>query len=221
MKDLNLNKRYFRKKIEERKIFEERCRTNNLIYEKLERQRIAVEDTIRDIRDYLRTLSLLKDYINHENTLFRNGRISFLNKIITDRLDEIFPDECLEARISYNDKNRSSKADLRLYDGVGNQRKPSISEGKFCQYLIGYTAVEGIIQSVGKNIIYIDEAFGVASERNLAYVGEMLAKSAKSGIQIILVSQKSELYSGIPHREIRMHKDPLESKIVIDEIVDL
>lgn len=221
MKNYEISRQFFAKKIEERKLFAARCKERNEIYNSLVQRRERLREILSDIKEYLKELELIKDSINREDVLFKNSRITFLNSIITNRIKELFPNEDLEAVIEYNDKNRNTKAVLYLIDGNGNKRIPKISEGKFLQYAIGYTAVDGVLRNLGKNIIYIDEAFSVASESNLANVGEILKNSVESGMQIILVSQKSELYQSISHREIRMQKDPKMKRVVIDEIVDI
>ena len=107
---------------------------------------------------------------------------------------------------------------LRVCSGF--MRKPQMSEGKLCQYLISFAAVYSVVKSLGGSSIYVDEAFGVASTARLGDVGEMLNKCVHDGMQIILVSQKADLYCEIPHREIVMHKDSISDSVIIDNITD-
>lgn len=218
--DYQSNKEYYRKKILEGKLRLERAKILNAEYDKIYARKTEIEGVLNSLLEYINLLNDTKDEVQKEDSDFKTRRIEYLNDIITERLSQFFPNDGLICKLAFDDKYKSSNATLRLEDANGFLRKPQISEGKLCQYLISFIASDSVVRSLGKNIIYIDEAFGVASTKKLEDVGRLIAQSVQDGIQIILVSQRSELYAEIPHREIVMHKDEILDQVVIDEIKD-
>ena len=213
-------KEFFRRKITEKKLLLERTKVRNQEYEKILACKTEADNALANVQHYLQILNTCAEIVRKENNDFKGRRIAYLNDMITECLHDFFPNEGFVCNIAFEEKNRSSKAILRLEDSTGFMRKPQMSEGKLCQYLISFAAVYSVVKSLGGSSIYVDEAFGVASTTRLGDVGEMLNKCVKDGMQIILVSQKADLYCEIPHREIVMHKDSISDSVVIDNITD-
>lgn len=218
--DILNRKEWFRDKIVGKKMKLERSKVMNQELAKLQVRKEKVTEAVLELEQYLSTLSYFKKIALAEDVEFRDRRVEYLNELITEKLQDFFPYSDLRAKIAYNDKYNNTKAELRLIDTNGNVRKPAISEGKLCQYLINFAAVDGVVSSLGYNNIYIDEAFGVSSQDNLPRVGAMLKNSIDAGMQIILVSQNAELYSGIPRHELHLQIDAITQKGKLQKIVD-
>lgn len=219
--EIKRNRQYVSSKIVDMKMQLERANATNQQYEELDRKRLELVELNQSYEKYLSDLKRLKLMVTEEDSNFKQRRVNYLNEIITEKVSQFFPDEEFKAKITYDTRYNTVKAGLVLIDPYGNFRKPSIAEGQLCQYLISFAAIDGIISSINKHNIYIDEAFGVSSKENLVKVGEMLAKSAASGMQIILISQDAGIYEDIDHREITIYKDSATGSTVVDSIVDI
>jgi len=217
----NYNARAIEKGLREKYAQIETIKTNNEHYKKLENDLQQLEELQEDYVTYMQLLKKVLLNVQLEYQEFRERRLEFLNETITNKIMKIFPNRGLMAKIVYNEKHGKETAKLTLTDPLGRVYKPQIAEGDLCNYLICYAATEGVIVSLGKNKIYIDEAFGVASEKNKPRIGEILNRSAKNGMQIILISQAKELYEGIPHREFLLEMDEIQHKAVLVKTVDV
>lgn len=214
------NKEYLTRRLVERKAELKTAKKTNENIEQISAYELELKDLYELLHNFNNMLVRMRNKISAEDIDFKNRRIEYLNKIITEILAEFFPYLGLQASISYEDNRNSTKAKLRLKDADGNIRKPLISEGKFCQYLISFAGVAGILQSLGKNSIYLDEAFGVTSRERLTQVGEMLHKSVQKGLFLIAVTQNPELYNSVPRREIRMAYDVIKDAAYVEEVLD-
>ena len=214
------NKEYIRKKITEKRLNLERVISSNKEYEKIKAEKIAGEEIVARLDKYLIDLNQLKDNVSLEDKEYRNRRIKFLSDQITDMLYRFFPDKGFEAKINFDDKRRVSNAGLKLIDKSGVERNPELSEGMLLQYLISYAAINAVLDSVDKHIIFIDEAFGVASQQNLPKIAEMLQQSCESGMQIILATQNPLLYNSIPHKVFQLELDPVEDKVMVGDVIE-
>lgn len=174
----------------------------NKIYDTVKRECSEIEEKVKEVEDIIKSLGRVQDNINIEYSNFRNRRVSYLSDTISDTLVSIFPDLGFKAKIIYSDKRRTVKPTLYLEDTRGNIRKPHVTEGKLCQYLITYAAVLAVNNVNGCNKCFIDEAFGVASSSNRPILGRMLQEVCGNGTQMVLISQNSDLYSDINRNEI-------------------
>lgn len=201
--DLN----FFNNKIHDNELHLERAKVLNEQIQELNAKRLSAELLLQKIQEYLDDLVLLKSMSIAESKAFKKRRLQYLNQSITDELAKIFPEEHFTAQIETDFKYGSDKAQLVLIDQSGKKRIPYISEGKLCQYMLSFSSTVGTIKGLGKHNIYIDEAFGAASQNKLVELGNILGPVLDEGIQIILVSQHSELYENLPRREFRLQKD--------------
>ena len=199
----------------------EHVKSNNEHYRKLEENYKKLSELQSDYEDYVRLLKKLLLNLQTEYGEFRERRLAFLNESITDRLLKIFPERGFSAKIEYEDKRGKEMARLVLNDPLGRVRRPSMTEGDLCKYLICYAAIESVVTSLGRNIIYIDEAFGVASDVNKPKIGQLLQSSVENGMQIILVSQSKELYEEVKHREFQLEFHPETETAVLVGVVDV
>lgn len=165
-------------------------------------------------------LEQLTKILEKEDASFRTRRINFLNDHVTEELLKIFPSKGFKAKIDCDFKRGSGLATLYLIDKNNVERSPDITEGKLCQYLISFASTVGAIKSLQASNIYIDEAFGVSSTENLPKIGEMLLDTVKDGTQLILISQKADLYSEISHREIHLELNEAEDTARVVKVED-
>lgn len=220
MSRYSANKRLYEIQLNNMRLDLERSKEANKQIKKLRSRESYAKLLMENIDNYLNKLKFLKKVIIVEETNFRERRIDYINTNITEALLKIFPEENFTASVDCDIYRGKSYAQLVLRDPSGNERLPHIQEGKMCQYLISFAAVKGVTTALGSDVIYIDEAFGAASSDNIQKMGPILNEIVESGVQIILVSQNSNLYSNVPHREIIFHKDPVQKKVIVDEISD-
>jgi len=198
----------------------EKAREVNASRDRLMLDLQRTECLLNDINAYRDRLKVLGARVAKENDHFRTSRLEYLNASITDAIAEVFPDKKLKAEVSCDFK-RQNAVGLKLVDGEGNSFKPNICNGKLMQYLISFSSVSKIAESLGYHNLFVDEAFGVASVGKLPVVGDSIMGKVRDGVQVVLVSQNPVLYSDVPRREIRLHYDSLGKKAVLDEVVDI
>lgn len=210
------DKAFFERRIMEKKIQLEQIANSNKEFEQLSVDKARGDEILKAVEMYVNDLKDLLDNVNKEDKDYRNRRIDFLNTEITKMLNKFFPNKDLEAKIVFDDKYKNSNAFLRLVDKEGDLRNPANTEGMFEQYLISFTAVTTVLQTLRKNIVFIDEAFGVASKNNLPRIAECLAKRCESGMQIILATQDPLLFNVIPHKVTNLILNPVTDAVEIE-----
>lgn len=210
----------FRTKLSDKRAALERAKAVNDQYIHLQTEVTKLQELQQRCYQHNLKLSQLNKVLEAEDAAFRKRRITFLSDHITEILLKIFPADGFKAQIDCDFKRGSGVANLTLKDKYGYERMPDISEGKLCQYLISFASTVGAVESLHAVSVYIDEAFGVSSADNLPKIGEMLQSTSDNGMQIILISQKADLYSEIPHREIHLLLDKNTDTTSVLEIKD-
>lgn len=196
----------------------EKAKEMNQRYEALQALLQKTSSVLEDsIQQTIRLERLIK-MIDKEDSEFKERRITFLKDRITLELQKIFPEDAFTASIDCDFKRGNGTASLTLKDKYNIERSPDITEGKLCQYLISFAATVATVKGLSSDNIYIDEAFGVSSEANLPRIGEIIANTVKDGMQIILVSQKPELYNEIPRKEFHLSKDSVQDVSYIESV---
>lgn len=194
-------------KIEEKKLIENR-------YEK-------EKENLSNIQLYSNVLKQIELTTRNEYEEYKKRRIQFLDKTITENIFKIFPNDGFIANTVYETKRGKSNAYVTLIDKNGKIRIPKYSEGGLLKELIGFTASISLLECLGSNVFFFDEAFGMSSETNKAKLGNILTSYVKSGVQLFLVSQSSELYSNLPARCIYMERNSDTNSIVITDVEDI
>lgn len=218
------NCEFYKRRLMEKRLQLERSKVINEEVKKLRIRVDAIDEMLFDVVGQLNSLKKLETIITKESDSFRERRVTYLDDQITDALSVIFPEKDFKAKIQYDFKYGSSKAYLRLKDRKGNNRSPFVTEGKLCQYTIGFISTVSTVVGLGASIIFIDEAFGVSSKKNLPKIGEMIQSYADTGLQFIIISQSSDLYADIPRREIHLELEKGISqdydKVALTKVID-
>ena len=220
MKNYYKLKSLYSDKLRDKHVELERAKDMNKHIEEISAEKAEIDALLNDVKTYFQAIRELSKMVTKESNDYKERRLSFLNDKISDSLLKIFPNMGFRADITIREERNKNKAFLVLYDKYNNEILPSVQEGKMCQYLISFSAVSGVIAAHDYNNIYVDEAFGASSMDNLVRIGDIISKTCEEGMQIILVSQNPLLYENIPRREIRMHKDPILDKVIIDSVED-
>lgn len=174
------------------------------------------------VSEYLDIVKIVETAVIKEARDYQTRRIEYLNGIITDAINRIFPDRNVQAKLT-STHSRSDKVTLELYDEFGNIFSPYICEGKLMQYLISVAAVAAITKSMGYSSLFIDEAFGVARWDHFDDLGKLLQSFIDSGMQLVVVSQNSALYDKLPRHEIYLKtvEDGFERFAVVEKMEDI
>ena len=189
---------------------------NNKRRDILETEKAKTERLLGELERYRERLSVLKAAVEHENDRFHTRRLEFLNDTITESVAKIFPQMGLTAKV-YCDFNRRNKTRMSLFDKHGREHLPRVCQGKLMQYLISFAAVAGITKGLGMSSLYVDEAFGAGAEAILPEVGSVVQAQVDEGMQVVLVSQHSDLYSMLPRHVIKLQTDLDEDCVTVRE----
>lgn len=203
-----------------KKVEIERAKDINKEIESITADKDETQALYNQVEQYFSTLSQLKLMISKESNEYKQRRKDYLDDGITESLMPIFPESGFRADVILDTFRGQNIAYLRLINKYGMERIPASQEGKMCQYLVSFGAINHVVSALGLHNIYIDEAFGASSMKNLVKMGDLLDKSIKDGNQLIVISQNPLLYDSIPRREIRFHKDEFSNAVVIDSIED-
>ena len=214
-KNITENLRFFRDRIHAKELQLERVKLCNEQIQELNAKRLQAELVLQKVAEYVDDLCILRAMVVSESQDYKQRRLEYLNNSITEEIANIFPEEEFKAKIETDFKHGSDKARLVLLDKNGNKRIPKITEGKLYQYTLSFSSTVGTIKALNYHNIFVDEAFGVASQEKLVKLSGILGGVLYAGIQTILVSQRSELYQSLPRREFRLYKE-YETDSVID-----
>lgn len=179
-----------------------------------------VNELMLKLREFINVMNLFYKVSAQEDINYKNRRINFLSNYIDKNLAVIFPEENFKSEIVCDFKYLTNKATLKLRDESNNVRIPEITEGKLCQELISFSSALGIVESLGKNKVYMDEAFAASSAENLAKVSSLLLRAVENGTQVILIEQTNNGYKDIPRREFKLYKDPMLKMVQIESVTD-
>lgn len=214
-----LKKRMYDQQLQSKTARLERAKLSNAQLETLISERRELVDLLSTVIEYKDDLKKLFEAINNEDREFKNRRISFINGLITEALDKIFPDDKYRAELIC-DFYRKSEANLVLLDKHGNEMIPDICSGKLQQYLISFAAVSGISKGLGVNNLFVDEAFGVAAPEILGDIGKIIQQRVEEGMQVIMIAQNPAVYQDIPHRKIAIRKNPATQSVELTSVTD-
>lgn len=206
----------YRNALMNRKIRLERMKVEEEKRQEVKAKLEGLQELESELSEYMSDLKMISETTDSVDRDFKKRRLSFVNGIITEALDEIFPQEGLQARLDC-DFNRKTEAVLELKDKHGNLLDPDMCSGKLQQYLISFSAVAGIVEGLGIHNIYVDEAFGVASADILGDIGQIIKKHIDKGMQIVLVAQNPALYQDLPRKEIHLRKDPVLDSVAVEK----
>lgn len=217
--DLNYKLRDMQNKLERKKVMLEVTRENNNKFLELKEKYDKAVETKKLLDAYVQSMEILYKCCNSENNKYKRKRLDYVEKFLDEKLDIVFPDDNFSAKIVIDNKYGNNVAYLTLLTADGKERTPLVSEGKFCQQLLSSNSAIALIKCLGVNRLFLDEAYANSSAKNIAKVGNMLKDLVGSGIQIILIEHKEEIYKDIPRREIYVEKDPLEdaTKVIYEK----
>lgn len=164
-------------------------------------------DLHESMKQRLVDLKLLQKIVKAEEIAFKERRLNFISGSITEQLEYIFPKKGLRANVSCNFERNNMRLRLTLSDPENSARPPYLTEGKFAQQLISFSAAAACTSLLSRNILYLDESFSNASQDNLEKTQHLLKSHVDKGFQIILISQSSVLFNDLPRREIHLISD--------------
>lgn len=202
-------------KLQRKKVLAEVTEENNKKFLELKGRYNKAKDTQQLLENYITSMEILYKLCNNETNKYKQNRLSYVEHFIDEKLDIVFPDENFSSKIVIDNKYGSNIAYLTLLKPNGKSRMPTASEGKMCQQLLSTNTAIALVKCLGINRLFLDEAHSASSPKNLTKVGDMLKELVGSGIQIILIEQKSEVYKDLPRREIYITKNPTEEAVEI------
>ena len=181
----------------------EKDKLNNAKIDQYKKQLEDLDAIYNRATEYINNLKLVDTAVVKEAHDYQTRRIDYLNSIITQSIERIFPQKNVRAELK-SDFSRTDKVTLMLYDDMGNEFPPFVCEGKLMQYLISVSAVAAITKSLSGTDIFIDEAFGVSRIDHLEDLGDLLQSFIDDGLQVTIISQNPALYGNLKRHEIHL-----------------
>lgn len=210
-----LNNRINRRDVELEKI-----RENNKNFEKYHQDHLNNLDMLKDCKDRLNLYILMLDKAKNEDREYKQNRLDFLQDSIDEQLSNIFPNTDFSPKLVCSDLRNRAHASLVLVDETGRFRKPKNSASGLMKQTITFTGAVGVARLLGSNKVFIDEGFGAASPENRGKIGNTLSGFINTGMQMILISQGSELYQDLERREIHLRLND-KNEVEVVNIEDL
>ena len=193
---------------------------NKETYDSLMEAKEKIMEVSSDIETILSVYNLFLAVLANEDNAFKEKRLRYLEAYIDRNLEIIFPNEGFRSKIDFDYSYKKQKVALYLVDRYNKVRIPSICEGSLLQQLIGFSAAVGIVECMGANKLYMDEAFSASSMENLTKISALLKKLIDDDFQILIIEQKNDIFKDLPRREINLEKDAIEECAKVVEIID-
>lgn len=183
----------------------ESAKESNRNRDNLMRSVNQLTEKIEEIDEYITLCKCIVNTAKDEEVKFKTSRIEYLEEMIEVNLGYLFPEAQYKTKLLSNVKRGKSKVKLLLKKATDSDfRNPINSNGGMAQQVISFTSSMVIINLLGKNKIFIDEALGNGSAESKKKMSKVIDLYAKRGNQIIMISQGSDLYSNIARREIHL-----------------
>lgn len=202
----------------------ERAKMNNAKLERLQSLAREADRVLHVVTEYYTSLECVETAVIREAKEYQNRRVDHLNAVITEAVNEIFPNDDYVAKLNC-EYLRSDSARLRLVDKYGNEHIPAICEGKCMQYVISFASVSAITKGLGCNALFVDEAFGVANVSRMSDIGKLIQKNIDSDMQLVLIAQNNALYNELQRHEIHLHteyvSDSETGHVIVTKEVDV
>lgn len=179
-----------------------------------------LQSTFSRLEEYYKTLQSILKVASKEDARYRESRLNYLSNYIDSNLAEIFPEEGFKTNIPLEYKYGKHHASLQMYNNKGILSVPKVSDGKCCQQLISFSAGAAIVECLGSNKLYMDEALSAASAEKLHKIGMLINNLINKGFQIILIEQRDDVYKDIPRREFTLYKNPITKETKVVDVKD-
>lgn len=196
------------------------AKDRSLRYEKLQNNYDMVCKLHGDVSNLKIIFNTFLKILAAEDNAFKQRRLKYLEAYIDRNLEVIFPNEGFRSKIHFDYSYNNQKVTLYLVDRYGKVRIPSVCEGSLLQQLIGFSAAVGIIECLGANKLYMDEAFSASSMENLTKISSLLKKLIEEDFQILIIEQKNDIFKDLPRREINIAKDAIKESVKILSVTD-
>lgn len=189
-------------------------------YEKLQSDLEKLQSLNTDINTLKNIFSMFLKILATEDNAFKKKRLRYLEAYIDRNLEIIFPNEGFKSKIYFDYSYNKQKVALYLIDRYGKVRIPSVCEGSLLQQLIGFSAAVGIVECLGANKLFMDEAFSASSMENLTKISALLKKLIEEDFQILIIEQKNDIFKDLTRREINIAKDAIKESVQVLSITD-
>lgn len=170
-------------------------------------------ELLNELRSYRSTIGVLYSVCNTKASSLTSERKAIIEKTVEENLMYLFPDEGFKVRINL-DISRAGRESCQLLLGskietTGDMEYSATTaqNGRFVRQLISVVVVYALNYLRGSDTLFMDEALASSDKTNLTRLEPLLNRMRASGMQIILVEHKPELYDGVDHRHFTLRKD--------------
>ena len=175
------------------------------------------------INEYNLKLQTLQNYRLHMEQLvkgamikveqYRNECISALESRVENILALIMPEEQFRVQITFRSvrgKYRSEVLIGKEVNGTIEWSPPRTQNGDFIKQLVSCSIVWSINLLLGASFIFMDEPFSSSDQINVGNLSPVFEMMIDSGMEIVMIEHKPELYQHMTHNEISLlkHRHP-------------
>lgn len=182
---------------------------------------LAKAQTLREYEDKL-DLFIKGSMLKVEQ--YRDECIRNLEDRIENILEILMPEEQFKVQITFKLFRGKYYSDILIGKESNGQIQwgpPRTQNGDFLKQLISCSAVWALNLLLGSSYILMDEPFSSADPVNVSKLQPIFDMMLESGMQIIVIEHKVELYEGVRHNEINLlkHRHPTDDYMGFVEVL--
>lgn len=183
-------------------------------------QKLEYQNKIKEYNYKIQTLQMYRSRIDQlikgsmiRVEQYRNECISALESRVEHILALIMPEEQFKVQITFRSvrgKYRSEVLIGKENNGYIEWSPPRTQNGDFIKQLISCSIVWSLNLLLGASFILMDEPFSSSDQVNVGNLSPVFEMMIESGMEIIMIEHKPELYQGVHHNEISLlkHRHP-------------
>lgn len=188
---------------------------NNELKAKYLEQRDQALAKVQKLRGYEDKLDLFIKGSMLKVEQYRDECIKNLESRIENILEILMPEEQFKVQITFKLYRGKYYSDILIgkeSNGTIQWGPPRTQNGDFLKQLISCSAVWALNLLLGSSYILMDEPFSSADPVNVSKLQPIFDMMLESGMQIVIIEHKVELYEGVRHNEINLlkHRHPTD-----------
>lgn len=175
------------------------CDKNNKLYLKTREDKLHFEFQLGLLLGINQQLKQLNNIIIEEENEWRRSVLNIIESEIISDLAFVYPEDfyqlTLSSRIVRNKIHIEAMVKSVFCNNIPGRIKNT--QGRLFQQIVSFAALKSIMNLLGINSVYIDEAFSGAAKDNIKHLNKFLSHIKDEGFNIILIAQNMSLAEGI------------------------
>ncbi len=175
------------------------CDKSNKLYLKTREDKLHFEFQLGLLLGINQQLKQLNNVIIEEENEWRRSVLNIIESEIISDLAFVYPEDfyqlTLSSRIVRNKIHIEATVKSVFCNNIPGRIKNT--QGRLFQQIVSFAALKSIMNLLGINSVYIDEAFSGAAKDNIKHLNKFLSHIKDEGFNIILIAQNMSLAEGI------------------------